>query len=47
VTDLIGGAKERDAIQLVTSTWLRKRGDGKLVGIVTHKQRLGCRQNYT
>jgi hypothetical protein len=30
VTNLTGGAEERDAIQLVMSTWLRKRGDEKV-----------------
>jgi hypothetical protein len=30
VKDLVGGAEERAAIQSVTSTWLRKRGDKKV-----------------
>jgi hypothetical protein len=29
VTNLIGRAEEQAAIQLVTSMWLRKRGDKK------------------
>jgi hypothetical protein len=29
VTNLIGGVEEKATFQLVTSTWLRKRGDEK------------------
>jgi hypothetical protein len=36
-TDLIGGAGERAAIQLATSTLLRKRGDEKFKGHVVRR----------
>jgi hypothetical protein len=40
MTDLIGGAEERAAIQLATSTWLTKRGDEKFIlrGLLLRKR---------